>query len=358
MELIVLFFVVVAIIAINKSNTALREIETLKQELNELFLEQSRSQQNDDLLNEIESIKSKLNKLSLEQRKSQLKKTVDTRSISKEKSKSVAIQEEPTQPPPLPKTTTEEGLVQPTVWTESKSYEEGNIITVNYVLRTKDGEKLSEGYNKARLTLIRKTYGQNGEEKETIESKLLNVFQAQVRSEDFKADKEGKYQFILNYGPIGNQSYESESFTIIKKRAPQESSKPLSPKKKATALLEPQKSSQTKGTELNDSDIEPSDSLEIKLGTYWFVRIGVILLLTGLGFLAWFKKDFFLDLSAATKISLFYFVSCGMGGLGLWLHRRKKELQNFGQVLIAGSFAGTYFLVKLLKIQKKSIKQH
>ena len=32
-----------------------------------------------------------------------------------------------------------------------------------------------------------------------------------------------------------------------------------------------------------------------------------------------------------------------MGGVGLWLHRRKKELQNFGQVLIAGSFAGTYF---------------
>ena len=32
-----------------------------------------------------------------------------------------------------------------------------------------------------------------------------------------------------------------------------------------------------------------------------------------------------------------------MGGLGMWLHRRKKELQNFGQVLIAGSFAGTYF---------------
>ena len=30
----------------------------------------------------------------------------------------------------------------------------------------------------------------------------------------------------------------------------------------------------------------PSESIEMKLGTYWFVRIGVVLLLTGLGFLA------------------------------------------------------------------------
>ena len=343
LTLLVIAIPICAFLALSQSNKALREIETLKQELNKLFREQSRSQPNDDLLNEIESIKSKLNKLSLEQRASQPTKTIDSRSISQERTKPTTVEEKSIQPSPLPQTTTEESLVQPTLWTESRSYEEGNTITVNYVLRTKDGKKLSEGYNKARLTLIRKTYGQNGEEKEIIESKLLNVFQSQVRSENFKADKEGQYQFILNYGPTGNQSYESESFTIIKKRATQESAKPLSAKKKTTAPLEPQKSSQTNETELNDSDIEPSDSLEIKLGTYWFVRIGVILLLTGLGFLAWFKKDFFLELSAATKISLFYFISCGMGGLGLWLHRRKKELQNFGQVLIAGSFAGTYF---------------
>ena len=343
LTLLVIAVPICAFIALSQSNKALREIETLKQELNKLFREQSRSQPNDDLLNEIESIKSKLNKLSLEQRESQPTKTVDSRSISQKRTEPITIKEESIQPPPVPKTTTEENLVQPTVWTESRSYEEGNTITVNYVLRTKDGKKLSKGYNKARLTLIRKTYGQNGEEKETIESKLLNVFQSQVRSENFKADKEGQYQFILNYGPTGKQYYESESFTIIKKRATQESAKPLSAKKKTIAPLEPQKSSQTNETELNNSDIGSSDSLEIKLGTYWFVRIGVLLLLTGLAFLAWFKKDFFLNLSAATKISLFYFVSCGMGGLGLWLHRRKKELQNFGQVLIAGSFAGTYF---------------
>ena len=182
LTLLVIAVPICAFIALSQSNKALREIETLKQELNKLFREQSRSQPNDDLLNEIESIKSKLNKLSLEQRASQPTKTVDSRTISQERTKPIKIEEKSIQPPPLPKTTTEEGLVQPNVWTESKSYEEGNIITVNYVLRSKGGKKLSEGYNKARLTLIRKTYGKNGEEKETIESKLLNVFQAQVRS--------------------------------------------------------------------------------------------------------------------------------------------------------------------------------
>ena len=61
-------------------------------------------------------------------------------------------------------------------------------------------------------------------------------------------------------------------------------------------------------------DIEQPESLEIKLGTYWFVRIGVLLLLTGLGSLAWFNKDFFLELSKETKVTLFYILSFGMGG--------------------------------------------
>ena len=168
--------------------------------------------------------------------------------------------------------------------------------------------------------------------------------------------EEGQYQLILNYGPLGKQTAESETFTIIKKKVSKPvlaapSSGPIekkteasSPAKKKTPILaKSQKDSEIKETKPTDKDIEQPESLEIKLGTYWFVRIGVLLLLTGLGSLAWFNKDFFLELSKGTKVTLFYILSFGMGGLGLWLHRRKKELQNFGQVLIAGSFAGTYF---------------
>ena len=161
---------------------------------------------------------------------------------------------------------------------------------------------------------------------------------------------------ILNYGPIGKQNAESETFTIIKKKVSKPALATPSPepiekkteasspaKKKTPILAKSQKDSEIKETKPTDKDIEQPESLEIKLGTYWFVRIGVLLLLTGLGTLAWFNKDFFLELSKGTKVTLFYILSFGMGGLGLWLHRRKKELQNFGQVLIAGSFAGTYF---------------
>ena len=63
----------------------------------------------------------------------------------------------------------------------------------------------------------------------------------------------------------------------------------------------------------------PSESIEMKLGTYWFVRIGVVLLLTGLGFLAYFKKQFFVDLAPEAKMASFYTLSFLLGGLGVWL---------------------------------------
>jgi uncharacterized membrane protein len=73
-----------------------------------------------------------------------------------------------------------------------------------------------------------------------------------------------------------------------------------------------------------------AQSIEMKLGTYWFVRIGVMLVLTGLGFLAYYKRGFFIDLSPGAKVSLFYLLSAAMGGVGFWLQRTKKQLKNYG----------------------------
>ncbi|MED5457384.1 MAG: DUF2339 domain-containing protein, partial [Verrucomicrobiota bacterium] len=320
--------------------------EVLKEKLVKLNQNQIDSLTQGKALEEIEALKSTISKLSLEQRKTQTNKTVDMRSVSQEKSQPVKIEKSTITPPPIPKTTIEENLVEGTIWTEQHSYEEGNTITANYVLRHKDKKSLSAEYSKARLTLIRKNYGENDQEREEIISKLVNVFQGQVRSESFKAMEEGQYQLILNYGPLGKQTAESETFTIIKKKV----SKPVlatpspEPIEKKTAISSKTENPlQPEEMASRVKDIEQPESLEIKLGTYWFVRIGVLLLLTGLGSLAWFNKDFFLELSKGTKVTLFYILSFGMGGLGMWLHRRKKELQNFGQVLIAGSFAGTYF---------------
>jgi len=86
-----------------------------------------------------------------------------------------------------------------------------------------------------------------------------------------------------------------------------------------------------------------AQSIEMKLGTYWFVRIGVVLVLTGLGILAYYNRGLFVELSPLAKVSLFYLLSAAMGGVGCWLQRTREKLKNYGQVLLAGGFAGVYF---------------
>ncbi|MBS33998.1 MAG: hypothetical protein CMO68_06280, partial [Verrucomicrobiales bacterium] len=86
-----------------------------------------------------------------------------------------------------------------------------------------------------------------------------------------------------------------------------------------------------------------AQSIEMKLGTYWFVRIGVVLVLTGLGVLAYYNRGLFVELSHLAKVSLFYLLSAAMGGVGCWLQRTREKLKNYGQVLLAGGFAGVYF---------------
>ena len=218
LALLVISVPICAFLALSQSNKALREIEALKEKLVKFHQTQINSPTQDKALEEIEALKSKISKLSLEKRKTQTKETVDMRSVSQEKSQPVKIEKSTGTPPPIPKTTIEENLVEGTIWTEQHSYEEGNTITANYVLRHKDKKSLSAEYSKARLTLIRKSYGENDQEREEIISKLVNVFQGQVRSESFKAMEEGQYQLILNYGPLGKQTAESETFTVIKRK--------------------------------------------------------------------------------------------------------------------------------------------
>ena len=111
-----------AFLALSQSNKALREIEDLKSKLVKLHQTQINSLTQDKALEEIEALKSKISKLSLEQRKTQTKKTVDMRSVSQEKSQPVKIEKSTGTPPPIPKTTIEENLVEGTIWTEQHSY--------------------------------------------------------------------------------------------------------------------------------------------------------------------------------------------------------------------------------------------
>ena len=306
MELILLILVALVIVALNKSSKALREIEQLRERLRKLSLHYSSLKDNE--LKEISGSSKKTD-------------------IS---------------PPDLPPELPSSLEYISTIWTDSKKYETNCPLLVNFCITTKGDEIIPDEIKKARVTLVRERESDaNSDDRQIITSKLLDFDQDQIRSTTFYPDKEGIYRVIVNYGELGKEALESEEFEVLKQAALETTdSSEHKEEIEATAKL---KASTKAARTTTEPLVESDESLEIKLGTYWFVRIGVLLLLTGLASLAWFKKDFFLDLSAGTKVTLFYILSFGMGGLGLWLNRRKKELQNFGQVLIAGSFAGTYF---------------
>lgn len=87
---------------------------------------------------------------------------------------------------------------------------------------------------------------------------------------------------------------------------------------------------------------EPQPSFEMRLGTYWLVRIGAVLILTGLVF---FGNLAYQKLGAGGKVALLYLASGLMLGAGAWWQRKtvKESLQNFAQVLFAGGLAAVYF---------------
>ena len=87
-------------------------------------------------------------------------------------------------------------------------------------------------------------------------------------------------------------------------------------------------------------------SLEMRLGTFWAVRIGIVIILTSLAFAANLAyHNIVPKLGPAGKISLLYVASGILLGAGAWWQRRaaKESLKNYAQVLFAGGLAAVYF---------------
>ncbi len=87
-------------------------------------------------------------------------------------------------------------------------------------------------------------------------------------------------------------------------------------------------------------------SFEMRLGTYWLVRVGVIMLLAGLAFFANYAYHNLIGkLGPGGKIFLLYLASGLLLGAGAWWQRRhvKESLKNYAQVLFAGGLAAVYF---------------
>lgn len=88
------------------------------------------------------------------------------------------------------------------------------------------------------------------------------------------------------------------------------------------------------------------DSFEMRLGTYWLVRIGIVAMLTALVFFGSYAyQNYIGKLGAGGKVALLYLASGVLLGFGAWFQRRaaKESLRNYAQVLLAGGMAAVYF---------------
>lgn len=86
------------------------------------------------------------------------------------------------------------------------------------------------------------------------------------------------------------------------------------------------------------------EPLELRVGTYWMSRLGIVILLTGLVFLGNYAYHLIVPaLGPLGKVSLLLMAGLGLGGAGYWLERSKESLRNFGRVLCAGGAATIYY---------------
>ncbi len=87
-----------------------------------------------------------------------------------------------------------------------------------------------------------------------------------------------------------------------------------------------------------------AEPLELRVGTYWMSRLGIVILLTGLVFLGNYAYHRIIPLLGAWgKLSLLALSGVALGGLGAWLARSRESTRNFGRVLLAGGAATIYY---------------
>ena len=88
----------------------------------------------------------------------------------------------------------------------------------------------------------------------------------------------------------------------------------------------------------------PAESFEQKLGAFWLVRIGVVILLTGFVFLGNYAYHHIVaHIGPLAKVLLLYLAGGVLAGAGLWLERGEEKMRNFSRVLIAGGLAAIYY---------------
>lgn len=99
-----------------------------------------------------------------------------------------------------------------------------------------------------------------------------------------------------------------------------------------------------------------NNSFELEVGKVWFVRIGVVLVLTGLVFLAKMGYQDIPDhIRPYLNATLLYLISFSLMGAGLFLRERFAVLKNYSEVLTGGGMAAVYFSTYALYFVKAPI---
>ena len=89
-----------------------------------------------------------------------------------------------------------------------------------------------------------------------------------------------------------------------------------------------------------------AEPLELRVGTYWLARIGIVILLTGLVFLGNYAYHLVIaSLGPWGKLALLALAGGGLAGVGAWLERSRESMRNYARVLMAGGAATLYYTV-------------
>lgn len=88
---------------------------------------------------------------------------------------------------------------------------------------------------------------------------------------------------------------------------------------------------------------KPDASFELDFGKVWFVRIGIVILLTGLVFLGNYAyQNWIRDMSNSVRLSALFLCAVAIAETGRRL-AKKENLNRFGEVLLAGGMAFFYY---------------
>jgi hypothetical protein len=88
----------------------------------------------------------------------------------------------------------------------------------------------------------------------------------------------------------------------------------------------------------------PKPSWEFQLGTVWLVRVGIVILLTGVVFLGNYAYHHIVPhIGPGAKLALLYCFGGGLAWLGARFEKRSESLRNYGRVLLAGGAALVYY---------------